>query len=197
MRPPLPAGPRLGSPRDQHVVRRTSQVSLRLGSALRSRRPWCRAALRLLPALVAAPPLGYPSDVPDPLLLRLFVFPVTDQVCVSIARRLARHRHRPRQHRLHLLRLCCMITFALTSPSTTTSTASPSSSMVPSFYATINPTPPGVPRLRLIRLVFFGVLDNYPTHDTSTTAQRLCTRLSRHYRHKGLSSTIAAFVPTF
>jgi hypothetical protein len=170
--------------------------------------PRFRAAL-LLPALVATPPLGYHGDVPDPLLLRPFVFPVSDRVRVSIARRLARQRHWPRQHWLHLLRLCCMIGFALTSSSTTTSTASPSSSMAPSFCATINPTPPGVPqafpcvvlRLRLVRSVFFGVLDNYPTHGTSTTAQRLCTRLSRHYRHKGLSSAwttlVASFIPMF
>jgi hypothetical protein len=72
---------------------------------LRSRRPWCRAALRLLPALVATPPLGYPNDVPDLLLLGLFFFLIRDWVCISIAHRLARHRRRPRQHRLlHLLR---------------------------------------------------------------------------------------------
>jgi hypothetical protein len=52
---------------------------------LRSRRPWRRATLRLLPVLVATPPLGYPGDVPDLLLLHLFVFSDSDRVCVSIA----------------------------------------------------------------------------------------------------------------
>jgi hypothetical protein len=44
-------------------------------TTIRSRRPWRRAALRLLPALVVIPPLGYLDDVPDLLLLRLFCFP--------------------------------------------------------------------------------------------------------------------------
>jgi hypothetical protein len=61
-------------------------------------------------------------------------------------------------------------------------------------------------RPRLVRLIFFGVLDSYidhsyPTHNTSTTARRPCTRLPRHFRHKGLSSAwatpVAAFAPTF
>lgn len=60
--------------------------------ALRLRWPWRHTALRLLPTLVATPPLGYPDDVPDLLLLCLFVFfPVRDRVYVSIA-------HHPSAH---------------------------------------------------------------------------------------------------
>jgi hypothetical protein len=56
-------------------------------AALRLRCPWRRVALRLLPTLVAIHPLGYLGDVPDLLLLCLFVFPIGDRVCVSIAHR--------------------------------------------------------------------------------------------------------------
>jgi hypothetical protein len=63
--------------------------------ALRLRWPWRHTALRLLPTLVATPPLGYPGDVLDLLLLRLLVFSVCDRVCISITRRFARYRHRP------------------------------------------------------------------------------------------------------
>ena len=61
-------------------------------------------------------------------------------------------------------------------------------------------------RPRLVRLIFFGVLDSYInhsylTHDTSKTARRSCTRQSQHNPHKGLSSAwatpVAAFAPTF
>jgi hypothetical protein len=82
-------------------------------AALRLRRPRRHAVLSLLPVLVATHPLGYPGDVPDLLLLRFFVVLVSNRVCISVAHRLARHRHRPRQHRLlHLLRLCCMVQLA-------------------------------------------------------------------------------------
>jgi hypothetical protein len=47
----------------------------RLHIVLRSGQPWRRPAPCLLFALVAIPPLGYPGDVADLVLLRFFVFP--------------------------------------------------------------------------------------------------------------------------
>jgi hypothetical protein len=96
-----------------------------------------------------------------------------------------------------------------TTSSTTASAASPSSSMAPSFCAVVTLAPSGAPwafpraapALAIVRLVFFGGVDSYigpshEMHDTSTTFQRPCTRLSRHYRHKGLSSAWATPVTT-
>jgi hypothetical protein len=61
----------------------------RFDVVLRSRWPWRRATLCLLPALVTTPQLGYPNYVPDLLLLHVFVFPVSGRVCVSITHRLS------------------------------------------------------------------------------------------------------------
>jgi hypothetical protein len=85
---PLLAGLWLGNPWDRHVMggragSRSAPISR--CAALRSWWPRHRATLSLLPTLVPTPPLGYPGDVPDLLLLRFFIFSVSDRVCVSIA----------------------------------------------------------------------------------------------------------------
>jgi hypothetical protein len=53
-------------------------------------------------------------------------------------------------------------------------------------------------RPRLVRLVFYDVLENsldhdYPTHDTSTTAPRPCPWLPQHW-HKGLPSCLCNLI---